>query len=203
MPATPYKIIDVSHWQGDVNFTAAKEGSEIQGAMIRCGFGRADPSHYDRQFQNHMREAIAARMLIGIYHYGYAQTVEQAEAEADFALSIIKDYRDDIVFPVAYDVEDSQMLVGKETITKMIIAFCRKIKDAGYKPMVYINYLWTQQYVDMAQIDAAGIDVWFAEYNSVPKYKGKFTMWQYTSSEKIAGYPDPVDASWVYYNYEA
>lgn len=201
MPATPFKIIDISHWQGDVDFAVAKAKSGIQGAMIRCGYGSPNPSQIDRQFKNHMREAIAANMLIGIYHYGYARTEAEAEAEAGFALSIIQDYKNYINFPVAYDVEDSTMIVGREQTTKNVLAFCRKIKAAGYKPMVYVNLLWTREYINMKAIDDAGIDVWFAEYNSYVKYTGNYTMWQFTDALSIAGYPEPVDASWVYKNY--
>lgn len=202
MPDLPFKIIDVSKWQNEIDFQAAKDNSQIQGVMIRSSYGSYDPKQIDTMFENHMRNAIAANMLIGTYHYGYARSVEQAEREADFAISVISPYKDYIKFPVAYGVEDAAMNVGKELVADMVIAFCNKVKAAGFKPMLYLNLVWANNYCNMDRINEAGIDVWLAEYNSYCKYTDPKTMWQFTDALSISGYPEPVDASWVYKNYE-
>ncbi|EAX87369.1 Glycosyl hydrolases family 25 protein [Trichomonas vaginalis G3] len=195
-----YKIIDVSVWQGNIDFNAAKVNSGIQGVMIRAGFGSA-AGQEDKQFANHMREAIAANILIGAYHYGYARTEAQAIAEADFCAKIINPYKSHFRMPVAYDDEDATMNVGKVQTAKNAIAFCNRMKAYGYKPMVYCNLNWARNYIDMSMINAAGIEVWIAQYNSVCQYTGPHTMWQYTNALKISGYSACVDGSWVYKNY--
>ena len=57
--------------------------------------------------------------------------------------------------------EDSQATLGKIKCAELAIAFCNKIRAAGYQPMLYTNLNWATNYIDMARIDAAGIDVWF------------------------------------------
>lgn len=201
MVPPPFKVIDISVWQGDIDFNAARVQSGIQGVMIRCGYGSYDPSQIDQQFHNHMRAAIACNMLIGIYHYGYARSPQEAENEADFCLSIIEPYRQYINLPVAYDVEDPTMNVGAWTVGQMAVAFGNKIRNAGYKPMLYCNLNWATNFIDMAQVNNAAIDVWLAQYNSECTYWGPYTMWQFTDALWIGGYGSPVDASWCYVEY--
>lgn len=199
--STPYKVIDISAWQGDIDFKATK-ASGIRGVMIRSSYGTENPKQIDKQLANHATTAIAAGMLVGFYHYSYASNIQEAEAEADFCLKCIAPYKKDTVLPVAFDLEENSVAgLGKDYLAKMSIAFCRKIKAAGYKPMLYTNLNWARNYVNMAMIDAEGIDVWLAQYNSVCQYTGKHTMWQYTDHERIAGYGSGVDCSWCYVNY--
>ena len=43
-------------------------------------------------------------------------------------------------YPVAFDMEEkSQAALGKAVCTDMAIAFCNKIRAAGYQPMLYTN----------------------------------------------------------------
>ena len=98
--ASSFKMIDVSIWQGTIDFNQVK-ASGITHVMIRSSFGSASPSQVDKQFVAHIESAIAAGMTIGIYHYGYATTPAEAEGEADICLSTIAPYRDHISFPVA------------------------------------------------------------------------------------------------------
>lgn len=192
-----YKVVDVSVWQGKIDFNAAKTYSGIRGVMIRSGYG-SKAGQEDKQFINHLREAIAANIAVGIYHYGYARTEAQAIAEADFCHNIINPYKGYISMPVAYDVEDATMNVGRAQVARNAIAFCNRMRAYGYKPMIYCNKNWATNYIDMSQINNAGIDVWIAQYNSVCTYTGPYVMWQFTNNLKISGYSSGVDGSYAY-----
>ncbi|EAY10149.1 Glycosyl hydrolases family 25 protein [Trichomonas vaginalis G3] len=197
----PYKVIDISVWQGDIDFNAARDQSGVQGVMIRCGYGSYSPAQIDGQFHNHMRAAIAANMLIGVYHYGYAQSVPEAEGEADFAISIFDQYRQWIRLPIAYDIEDPTMNVGRDLVGQMAAAFANKIRAAGYTPMCYCNLNWATNFINMDIVNANGIDVWIAQYNSECQYWGPYVMWQFTDCLPIGGYYAGVDGSWCYKDY--
>ena len=68
--------------------------------------------------------------------------------------------------------------------------------------MLYTNLNWATNYIDMARIDAAGIDVWLAQYNTQCDYKGAYTMWQYSSKEVIDGITaNTADMNWCYKDY--
>ena len=51
--------------------------------------------------------------------------------------------------------ENRQAALGKTVCTDMAIAFCNKIRAAGYQPMLYTNLNWATNYIDMARIDKA------------------------------------------------
>ena len=68
--------------------------------------------------------------------------------------------------------------------------------------MLYTNLNWATNYIDMARIDNAGIDVWLAQYNTQCDYKGAYTMWQYTSKGVVDGITaNTVDMNWCYKDY--
>ena len=127
-------------------------------------------------------------------------SVEQAEAEADFVLDIIKDYP--ISYPVAFDVEDAntQGKLPKDQLTAIIKKFCDKVEAAGYYPIVYANDYWIANKLDMNALKK--YDIWVARYNVKHSYPNP-VMWQATStgiegkyvplSETIRGFKEILD----------
>lgn len=62
--------IDVSEWQGHVDFNAVK-ASGVKFVLIRAGYGRS-ASQEDRYFAEHYTQAKAAGLQVGAYWYSYA-----------------------------------------------------------------------------------------------------------------------------------
>ena len=193
-------VIDVSEHQGNIDWQKVKNAG-IAGAMIRSGYGVKSPSQIDKKFSNNLSGCQKVGIPYGFYHYSYAVSVAEAEQEADFCLEIISGSHPQ--FPVAFDMEEnSQAALGKTTCTDLVIAFCNKIRAAGYISMLYTNLNWANHHIDMARIDAAGIDVWLAQYNVQCDYKGAYTMWQYTSKGVVDGITaNTVDMNWCYKDY--
>ena len=193
-------VIDVSEHQGNIDWNKVKNAG-IAGAMIRSGYGVKNPNQIDKQFHNNLAGCKAVGMPYGFYHYSYAMNAAEAESEADFCLEIIAGSNPQ--FPVAFDMEESrQAALGKSVCADIAIAFCNKIRAAGYRPMLYTNLNWSRNYIDMAKIDAAGIDVWMAQYNTQCDYTGNYVMWQYSSSGRVDGITaNTVDMNWCYKDY--
>ena len=191
------KGIDVSTWQGDIDWNKVKADG-IEFAMLRSSFGKENPDKQtDNKFWQNYRNAKAAGVPIGAYHYSYATTVEDAKKEADFFLSIVKDCQ--FEYPVAFDIEDpSQMYLGKDRITDIIMAFCERVQAAGYYVSLYTNLDWISNRIDMSR--AKAFDVWLAQWSSKPTYSGSFGMWQYTSSGSVSGISGNVDMNIAYYD---
>ena len=188
-------VIDVSEHQGNINWEKVKNAGVV-GAMIRTGYGVKDPNQIDKWFYNNLSGCQNVGMPYGFYHYSYAVDVAGAEQEADFCLELIAGSNPQ--YPVAFDMEEkSQAALGKAVCTDMVIAFCNKIRAAGYQPMLYTNLNWATNYIDMSQIDNAGIRVWIAQYNTTLDYKGNYFLWQYTSSGRVAGIPANVDLNYL------
>ena len=60
------KGIDVSSWQGEIDWKKVKE-SGIEFAMIREGYGRKDPNQIDKYFHANIQKAQEQGIYCGAY----------------------------------------------------------------------------------------------------------------------------------------
>lgn len=186
------QVVDVSTFQQTIDWSQVKQDG-IVGAMIRAGYGFGT---VDNQYRANVTGCENNGIPYGMYHYSYATNIEDAKKEAEFFINNAKGTSPS--YPLAMDVEEaSQAAMGKQALTVMILAFCDMIKAAGYQPMLYTNLNWATNYIDMSQIDNAGIRVWIAQYNTTLDYKGNYFLWQYTSSGRVAGIPANVDLNYL------
>lgn len=193
--------IDVSGHKRDIDWQAvAADGIDF--AIIRAGnrfYGKngsgavARDSYFDRNMQG----AIDAGIPVGAYFFSNAITIEEALEEADLLLSMLEPYREHVTYPVVCDWE---FLGGKEsraygvdarTITACIAAFCNRVEEAGYTPMVYFNDYCGYIKMDLSKLTQ--YQFWYARYASAPESIYEFQMWQYSSSGKVAGISSDVD----------
>lgn len=189
-----YKGIDVSFYQGNVNWTAVKN-SGIDFVIIRAGYGRFI-SQKDPKFEEYYAGAKAAGLKVGTYWYSYARSAAEALIEADVFLKCIQGKEFD--YPAFYDVEEAYQ---RGSIANAIIpAFLEKVKSAGYYVGLYTFYDFSMS------IDASiknKYDMWIAHVgvNSTP-YKGH-TIWQYSWTAQVPGIncPKGVDADYCYVDY--
>ena len=84
-----FKGIDVSKWNGNINFKKVKE-TGISFAIIREGYGKKSPTQIDKKFKQNYSLAKENGLNIGIYHYSYSDSVEDAKSEAEFCLENIQ-----------------------------------------------------------------------------------------------------------------
>lgn len=183
VPGIYARGIDVSHWQGEINWEQVAQ-NDISFVMLGTRYrGQVDP-----RFHINATGASSAGIQLGVYIYSYATDIAMAEAEADFVLDLIKDYP--ISYPVAFDLEDSvQSNIAPEELAAMVNAFCRRIEDAGYHAILYANDYWLANKIDVSQVD---YDVWVARYETMHAYNQP-VMWQVTSTGAIDGITGNVD----------
>ena len=175
--------IDVSRWQGEINWSQVA-ADDVSFVML----GTRSKGVVDPYFHRNIQQASAAGVKVGVYIYSLAVTVEMAEAEADFVLDLIHDYP--VSYPVAFDMEDStQGNLSKEELAAIANAFCKKISDFGYYPIVYANENWLKNKLDMSLMD---YPVWVARYSARPSYQNP-VMWQATSTGSVKGINGNVD----------
>lgn len=132
--------IDVSRWQGaDFDFARAKKDHGIGFAILKIG-GADDGLYEDRCFRSYYDKAKAAGLSVGFYFFGNATSIEEAEKEADFAISLVQGRK--FEYPFFYDVESNAMLaLSKRKLTDVVGAFCRKIEAAGFWAGIYSSTL--------------------------------------------------------------
>ena len=182
--------IDVSRYQGAIDWDQVKKAG-ISFAMLRGGYGQ---NNVDPYF--HQNAAACQRLAIpfGIYWFSYAYTTQMAVREAEYCIALAKQYK--ITWPLAFDLEydtvrygaQNGVTIGKTLATDMTIAFCEKVKSAGYIPMYYTNLDYYRTMFDTGRLP---YDLWFAQYASAPSITG-MAMWQYTSTGKVREFPETV-----------
>ncbi len=193
--------IDVSSHQGEIDWNAVA-GDNIDFAMVRVGFRGTGTGtlNTDKYYQQNIRGAMGAGLETGVYFFAQAITVEEAIEEADYVISLLEGL--DIDGPVSYDWEmhDSTYRVygtSPEMATACAVAFCERIKEAGYTPMVYAG-----TYVSYIKYDQGALSnylSWYPEYKSekseklCPSLVYHMDYWQFSSSCTVAGIGGRVD----------
>lgn len=190
--------VDVSKFQGEVDWDAVK-AQGVDFAILRVGGrGQTEGKLYDDAlFETYYEGAKAAGLQIGVYFYSQAISVAEALEEADYVLSRIAGKRID--GPVVFDWETAGAEGARTNdipaalITDCAIAYCERVKAAGYPPMVYLMRYDGYMRYDLTRL--LDYDWWYAgEYNGEsPKFFYDFQMWQYTSSALLDGVEGKVD----------
>lgn len=199
--ATEIKGIDVSKWQGEIDWKKVKADG-VKFAMIRLGYGSKDGTACgtDKYFAQNVANAVKAGVDVGCYFYSYALSVEAARKEAEYVVNVLSKYKGVFTYPVAFDIEDkSQAGLGKAVLTDMVIAFGDTIEKAGYYCSVYCNLNWLKNYLDDSKL--ARFDYWLAQWADSPTYTGAFGMWQRSSTGKVDGISGNVDLDVAYKDY--
>jgi GH25 family lysozyme M1 (1,4-beta-N-acetylmuramidase) len=190
------KGIDVSKYQGDINWQkVAAEGIEY--AFIRAGVRGSTEGKImkDENFKDNIEGALDNDIEVGVYFFTQALTEEEAEEEADFVIDMLEAY--DVTYPVVLDLEEVTSAnartqdLTQEEYTRNCIAFCKKIKAAGYTPMIYGNLKTFLIMLDMDQLEE--YDKWFAYYNTPVYFPYEFAIWQYSSKGSVNGIKGDVD----------
>lgn len=188
--------IDVSKWQGDIDWNKVK-ASGVQFAMLRAGYGRF-AGQADETFETNYKNAKAAGMYVGAYHYSYAKTADQAKEEARYCLSLLKGKVFD--FPICYDVEDDcQKDLSKDEIADIVTAFCETLENAGYYVCVYMNLHWLN--TKLREDIFEKYDIWLAHWVQQTAFARAYGIWQYSSNGTVNGISGRVDLDYAYKNY--
>lgn len=188
------KGIDVSKWQRNIDFRKVKNDG-IDFVIIRIGYGKYE-SQKDLYFEKNYEEARKAGLPVGVYHYSYATSIEDAKLEAACVLCWLNKRKLDL--PVYFDIEDKcQSKLSKKLLTDICKAFCNRIEAAGYWAGIYANKHWSNNLINGTELGKR-YTYWVAQYNNKCTYNGPYDMWQYSSSGKVDGINGNVDMNYMY-----
>jgi GH25 family lysozyme M1 (1,4-beta-N-acetylmuramidase) len=190
------KGVDISHWDGSVNFK--KLAKEVDFVIIRCGYGSNTTSQDDRKFETYVKGCRDNNIPYGVYLYAHAKTVSAGKSEGKHALRQLKKlagWKTEVSLPIFYDMEDNdQLKLSASKKASIAKAFCKVLEDAGYKTGIYANLNWWNNYLTNSYFNNK--IKWVAQYNSKCTYKKKYAMWQCSESAKVSGISVKAD-----YNY--
>ena len=177
--------IDVSKWQGDIDYEKIKEEG-VEFVYIKLGGQNGIGGEYylDPKFERNIEGFKSVDIPVGLYFYSFANSVNQAKKDALWVVDQIKDKKIDL--PIAFDWENwskyNSFKMSFNTLTKSAGEFIKVLEKNGYSGMLYSS----KSYLEKIWLDN-DYPTWLAHYTSNTDYKGKYKCWQRTSSAKISG----------------
>jgi GH25 family lysozyme M1 (1,4-beta-N-acetylmuramidase) len=197
--------IDVSHWQGTVNWTLVKS-SGISFTYVKAGGANSSGSYTDPMFAQYVAGAKAADLSVGAYWYALPQTgidpTTDAYNQATYFANVMKQsmatYGD--IMPVL-DFETAGSLSSSDQIT-WISVFMDTVKHLtnrnvmlySYEDFISSNNNWNYHFENAP--------LWIAHYTASnpsnpipPNIAGwtSWTAWQYTETGSVPGVIGNVD----------
>ena len=191
------KGIDVSHWQGVIDWLSVKE-SGIEFAILKAG-GSDDGFYTDSTFEQNYKEAKAVGLPVGAYYFVGSLCTSRADGIADAKrfLEIIKGKS--FEYPVYIDLESTNP-AAKAGATEACIGFCETMEAEGYYCGIYASDVsGFAERLDITKLQK--FDKWVARYGSKPQYVKTYGMWQYSSTGTVSGISGGVDMDESYMNY--
>ncbi|MDQ0719825.1 lysozyme [Paenibacillus sp. W4I10] len=168
--------IDVSHHNGNIDFKkVAADG--ISFVFVKATQGK---SFRSAKFLQFVRDAKAAGLLVGAYHYvdDSAGSVDVAKAEAQNFYRAIQDAGGIGKFdlPPVMDYESNKNGYSKATITAVAKMFLEEIhKLTGIKPLVYTYPAFISNFSGLSSYP-----LWIARYsNQTPADASGWTRWDF------------------------
>lgn len=182
-------LIDVSEHQGKIDWEKVKP--QIDGAILRCGYGSDYTDQDDEQFKRNADECTRLGIPFGVYLYSYAKCVEQAKSEAAHVLRLIKPYK--LSYPVYLDLEESGTADGA---VERAVVFGDIIEKARYWCGIYANLYWWEVILKKG---LERFTKWVAQYNVACEYDGSnLDIWQFSSKGNVPGISGNVDMNECY-----
>lgn len=183
------KAVDISEWNGIINFELLKH--VVDYVIIRCGYGQDMASQDDKQWVRNVTECERLGIPYGVYFYSYAKTKARIEGEIKHCLRLLRGHSPSL--PVFFDSEEK----GTQNVAKHNAKrFCDAMITNGYKAGIYASKSWFENYIG----ETWGYDLWIARYANALGVDN-VDIWQYSSNGSVAGINGRCDVNHVYKDY--
>lgn len=193
------EIMDVSRWQGNIDWNKVKASGKIDGVMLRVLGNKNGKPYLDPYFARNYAECARLGIPVGGYYYTCAVTPRQTEEELAALKTALRGKT--FQLPLAIDVEDPRLRsLAPAKLSALVAEAAAQLEAWGLYAMVYTYTNFADTALDMAAL--AAYDLWIADYRGKRPTR-RHGMWQYTSSGKIPGVSGPVDLSHAYKGYAA
>ena len=192
-----YRGIDISHWQGAIDWAKVKAAS-IQFAIIKSG--GSDAGFYtDPRWEENYKGAKANGIAVGAYYFVGPGCISVADGQADAERFLAQLKGKQFEYPVYIDVEATPAS-KKAGATEAVIAFCGAMEAGGYYAGIYSStYSGFRDRLDDSKLTP--FTHWVAQYASKCTYGGSYGIWQYSSSGQVNGISGRVDMDVSYQDF--
>ena len=191
------EIMDVSRWQGNIDWKKVKASGKIDGVMLRVLGSKGGKPYVDPAFERNYAACTARGIPVGGYYYTCAVTPRQTAEELAALRAALEGKT--FQYPLAIDVESAGLrMLAPEALAARVAEAAAQLEAWNLYAMVYTYTNFADTALDMAAL--AAYDLWIADYRGTRPTR-KHGMWQYTSKGKIPGVSGPVDLSHAYKDY--
>jgi GH25 family lysozyme M1 (1,4-beta-N-acetylmuramidase) len=190
------KGIDVSDYQGTVNWTSVKNAG-YSFAVIKATEGTTFTAS---TFASNWANSKAAGLVRGAYHFarpGTSPTVSgNAIAQANFFINTVKPIKGDL--QLACDFEDNSNSLSQANMGAWLTAFVGQIATVTHRPALVYTYpaFWSNMPSNWTNPNCG---LWIANYGvsspSIPSpwASSGYAFWQYSSTGSVSGISGNVD----------
>ena len=192
-------IMDVSRWQGRIDWDVVKASGKIDGVMLRALGYKGGKPYVDPTFERNYAACAARGIPVGVYFWlGSTATCGQADVTG-----LLRSVLEGKTFqlPIAIDVEDPKLkTLTPAELSALVRLYAAEIERWGLYAMVYTYTNFADTALAMDTLTA--YDLWLADYRGKRPTR-PHGMWQYTSTGHVVGIDGPVDLSRAYKDYPA
>lgn len=189
--------IDVSRWQGDIDYNKVKEaGAEFVIMRIGVESKQGEEIGMDSKYKQNIKKAREAGLEVGVYLYSIALTKNVARSHAEWVIKALDGEKLDL--PIVFDWENfnkwNEYKLSFHDINSIADTFIETVKKAGYEGMLYSSKF----YLENIWINKNDYPIWLAHYTDETSYKGKYKIWQMCNDGVIDGINGDVDIDIMY-----
>lgn len=192
--------IDVSTWQGDIDFEAVKNAG-CQFVIMRIGvwYNTYGEVVMDDWYQSNIEKAEAAGLDVGVYFYTTDNTSDGIKAHCKWIADALDGRKLD--YPVAFDWEEwttfQEFGMSLHDLNELYRLFASEMESYGYSAMLYssrnlLRTIWDDR-------SKRSHTVWLAHFTDETDYEGEYDIWQASCYGNIDGIAGDVDMN-IQYN---
>ncbi len=195
----PKHIMDVSRWQGSIDWDVVKASGKIDGVMLRALGYKGGKPYVDPTFERNYAACAARGIPVGVYFW-LGSTATCGQADVTGLLRSVLEGKN-FQMPIAIDVEDPKLkALTPAELSALVRLYAAEIERWGLYAMVYTYTNFADTALDMDALVA--YDLWIADYRGRRPTR-RHGMWQYTDKGSVPGVKTGVDLSRAYKDYPA
>lgn len=186
--STEYDGIDVSKYQGKIDWNLVAQDENIQFVYIKASEGA---SKVDKKYFDYIQGAKNVGLKVGSYHYFIGRKTAKEQFN-NFSKYVDKSTQD--LIPMVDVEEAGNRFISRKELQRNLNEFMQMIKEEyGKYPLLYSQYRF---YKEKLSPEFDKYFLFIARYSDTPPQlngSGKHNIWQYTEKGKIKGIEGFVD----------
>lgn len=182
-PSQPVRGVDVSHYQGDIDWPVLAGQAGIQFAYIKATEGSAS---VDERFAENWVSAREAGLRVGAYHF-FSYDSPGASQAAHFIEVVPVEPE---TLPPVIDVEFYGRYDRSPALAEAVLPELRAMADAlerhfGRAPVIYCTDKTYRLYIEGNFGDCG---IWIRSVYAPPRAPRDWVFWQYSNRSRLKGY---------------